>query len=180
MKLDVVDVIADAAGSLVGRVLLFGFAVWLGSALAELCLVLGMMMDRPIGDCWFWCSPLLTFNMWWMLNVPFVLFSLIYFIRSESAGWRAWMVVVGVEALDVMAGWAHVRIWARLPQVCSWFALAFLLVALGCGVWWVQRLFFHRRLREIDAIRAQNAQNARRREEFEASERQQPVENPQD
>lgn len=175
VRIDIEDVIAGVVGSLIGRSLLFCFAVWLGCIVGSAGLFAGMIIQHPTWEpkvVVIWFTPLMTFNMWWLLNIPFGLFAFIYFIRSESAGCLAWGVVAGVESLDVMAGWAHVYFHKWLPLACAWLAWAVLLAMLECGVWVAYLLYCNRNLREVEHVRRQNA---RRRAAAEAMERQHVV-----
>ena len=177
VRIDIEDVIAGVVGSLIGRSLLFCFALWFGCAIGSAGLSAGMMIRHYIWELnifdWIWPSPLMMFNMWWVLNIPFVLFSFMYFIRSENAGCRAWGIVAGVESLDVMAGWAHVLVKERVPLVCSWLVWAVLLATLECGVWVIYRTYCKFLMSEIEGVRTQNAL---RRAAAEAEERKHLIE----
>jgi len=181
VKLDIEDVIAGVIGSLIGRSLLFCFALWLGCIVGSAGVSAGMMIQHHSWELningWIWFSPLMSFNMWWVLNIPFVLFALMYFIRSENAGCRAWGIVAGVESLDVMAGWAHVLVKERGPLVCSWLAWAVLLAMLECGVWVVYLMYCKFLMSEIEGVRTQNALC---RAEAKAEERKHLIEERED
>jgi hypothetical protein len=173
MQLDIEDVIAGAIGSVIGRVLLFCAAVWLGCSIGAAGMIVGEMIHSRTWDVsigfWIWASPLLIFSVWWPLNIPFVFFALIHFIRSESAGCRAWGVIVGVESLAVMAGWTHVFVSGWIPLGCAWLAWAVLLAMLETGVWSIPRMCHKRWACELEAL---HANHERRRVEVVAAERE--------
>lgn len=162
MQLDIEDVLASAIGSVIGRFLMFCAAVWLGCSIGAAGMIAGAMIQCQAWDVsigfWIWASPLLVFNMWWWLNIPFVLFALIHFVRAENAGCRAWGVIVGVESLAVMAGWAHVFVSGWLALACAWLTWAALLAFLETGLWRVHHRHVTRLARDIAALREHNAQ----------------------
>jgi hypothetical protein len=171
MNIDVEDVFAGVFGSILGRSILFVLAVWLGCAIGAAGLIVGMMvLERSImlhQLHYLWASPLLIFSMWGLLNIPFLLFSFIYFIRSENAGYRAWGIIVGVESLLVMAGWAGDFAKEWLPITAAWLTWALILAMVETGVWLIYQAGVNSWARDIGALRAANAQRRALRESEE-------------
>ncbi len=50
MNIDVQDVIAGTLGSIVGRVVLFVFAMWLGCTIGGMSLIVGMIVQEGTWD----------------------------------------------------------------------------------------------------------------------------------
>jgi len=111
MNLDIEDLLAGAIGSLIGRFLLFVAAVWIGCGIGLVAVgtdsfLFGWanIMDIPF---MFLISPLYLFSMWGLLNFPFLLIALFYFMMREEAGHREWAGILAVESFVIMLGHAH-------------------------------------------------------------------------
>jgi hypothetical protein len=146
--------------------------VWLGCTIGAAALMAGVCISEgglQIGRLGFYLfgSPLLLFSVWAFLNIPFLLFAFIYFIRSEGPIYRAWGIVVGVQSLAVMAGWASTLVIGWLPLVASWIIWAVLLGMLETGVWLIYQSRVNAWARDLGMLRAASAQ---RRAEKEAQE----------
>lgn len=172
MNLDIEDIFAGVFGSIIARGILFLLAVWIGctigaaALMAGVCISEGSLQWGSLGFYLF-ASPLLLFSVWAFLNIPFLLFAFIYFIRSEGPIYRAWGIVVGVESLAVMAGWASTFVTGWLPLVASWIIWAVLLGMLETGVWLIYQSRVNAWARDLGMLRAASAQ---RRAEKEAEE----------
>jgi hypothetical protein len=171
MNLDIEDVFAGVFGSILGRALLFLLAVWLGCSIGAAGSIVGaMLLERAFlieGLHLLWASPILIFSVWGLLNIPFLLFAFIYFIRSEDAGFRAWGIIVGVESLMVMAGWASYFAREWLPITAAWLTWALLLTMVETGVWLIYQAGVNAWARDIGTLRAANAQRRAQRESEE-------------
>lgn len=172
MNLDIEDIFAGVFGSIIARGILFLLAVWLGCTIGAAALMAGVFISEgslQVGRLGFYliASPLLLFSVWAFLNIPFLLFSFIYFIRSEGPIYRAWGIVVGVQSLAVMAGWASTFVVGWLPLVASWIIWAVLLGMLETGVWLIYQSRVNAWARDLGMLRAASAQ---RRAEKEAEE----------
>ena len=169
MQLDVEDVFAGVFGSMLGRALCFVLAVWTGCLIGAAGLTVGGIaaagrfppaaLRGYLGH-----APLLLVSMWGVLNVPFLLFSFIYFIRSELLGWRAWGWVIALQSLTVMAGWAKSELHGGLPLAAGWLAWLVLLVMVEAGVWLVFQMARNRWARQLAELRAENARRSAERE----------------
>lgn len=173
VHLDIEDVFAGAVGSVFGKFILFVVAVWLGCSVGAAGMAVGAMVDagtwRHLNGFWIWASPLLLFSIWALLNIPFLLFFLIRFIRDEGDGFLAWGIVIGVESLVVMAGWAHVFVHGWRPLTCAWFAWLILLIMLETGIWLIRQHLLNCWARNLGMLRAENAMRRALKEEQERS-----------
>ena len=172
MNLDIEDIFAGVFGSIIARGILFLLAVWIGCSIGAGALMAGVFISEgsiQLENLGLYLvgSPLLIFSTWGLLNIPFLLFAFIYFIRSEGAIYRAWGIVVGVESLAVMAGWASTFVIGWLPLVASWIIWAVLLGMLETGVWLIYQSRVNAWARDLGMLRASSAQ---RRAESEAEE----------
>lgn len=160
-------------GSLIGRIFLFVIAMWIGSAIGTSGLIAGELINNMTWNRDFITkiisSPLLLFSSWLLLNLPFLGFSLFYFIRNEGDSYLTWGIVIGVQSLMVMAGWAHVSVHGWLPLTCAWSAWAILLTMAGTGIWLVRQFFINQWAQNLGMLRAENAQiRAEREDEAQA------------
>lgn len=173
MELDVEDVVASAVGSVFGRFVLFLVAVWIGCSVGVLGIMAGMIVEAgtwQLGDrIWFWVSPLLLFSTWLVLNVPFLIFQMVRFIRGDGDGFLTWGVVIAVESLMVMLGWAGDFAHDGLAKMAAWAGWLVILTMVGTGIWLVRQMMINKWAQEMGLLRAANAQ---RRAEKEAEERE--------
>jgi len=173
MDLDIEDVVAGAVGSVFGKFILFLVAVWIGCSVGVLGIIAGMMVEDGTwqidGRMWFWLSPLLLFSTWLVLNVPFLIFQIVRFIRGDGDGYVTWGVVIAVESLMVMLGWAGDFTHEWLAKLTAWAVWLVVLTMVGTGIWLVRQMFINKWAQEIGMLRAANAQ---RRAEKEAEERE--------
>ena len=181
MKLDIEDVLAGAIASVFGRCLLFALAIWLGCTVSAVALLAGYMVEveswsTGVHDSWIWASPLLLLNVWALLNIPFLLFFLVRFIRDESDDFLTFGIVVGVESLVVMAGWTHDLIHGWLPLAVAGFIWLALLIMLGTGIWLIRQHLINTWARRLGMLRAENAQKRAQKEEQERTRMQQEEE----
>lgn len=95
------------------------------------------------------------------------MFAFLYFVRSESAGHRAWGIIVGVESLMVMLGWCKYPIQSGWPIASAWFTWALILAMVETGVWLLHQHQVNTWAREMGMLRSEIAQ---RRAENEAKE----------
>lgn len=172
MNIDVEDVIAGALGSIIGRVILFALAVWLGCTLGGMSLIVGTIVQEgtwKLGEVyqWLWASPVLIFSQWGFLNFPFLMFSFIYFIFSEGAAHKAWGIILGVESLMVMLGWCKYPMQSGWPIASAWLTWAIILGMVETGVWLLHQHRVNTWAREMGMLRSEIAQ---RRAEQEAKE----------
>lgn len=173
MDLDIEDVVAGAVGSVIGRFILFLIAVWIGCSVGALGMVAGIIADNgtwPKGDgMWILVSPLLLFSSWAVLNIPFLIFYLVRFIRGEGDDYVTWGVVLGVESLAVMLGWGRDFVHGWLPMSVAVLVWLVVLTMAETGVWLIRQMGINRWAREMAVLRAINAQ---RQAEKEAEERE--------
>lgn len=172
MRLDIEDILVGAIASVTGRFFLVVAAIWVGSLIGAGGLIAGDMVENmrwsPHGALrLFLQSPLLLFSSWALLNIPFLGFMSYRFIRDEGDSYLMWGIVLGVESLMVMAGWAHVSAQGWLPRTCAWFAWAILLTMAGTGIWLVRQHLINNWARELGMLRAENAQRRAQREDEE-------------
>jgi hypothetical protein len=163
MQLDVEDIFAGVFGSILGRWFLFVVAVWIGCWVGVVGLLAGNYFGGAspspgnlIGFLLF--APTLLLSLWGVANVPFLLFSFIYFIRSESIGYKAWGIVIAVESLTVMAGWAKEPFGGSLAHLVPWLAWLVGLVMAETGVWLIAQVARNRWVRQLEELKAENAQ----------------------
>lgn len=168
MQLDIEDILASAVGRVIRQCVLFASAVWIGSMVGGLSLVIGIS-----GNSWqdalthlpeVWASPVLLGTVWMVLNAAVLLGWLGYFVVSENAGFTAWGVLAGVESLFVMAGWT-MDLKDSWSMGVAWFAWLHLLVMMETGVWLVRQSLRNRWARQIAML---NQENARRSAEHAA------------
>jgi len=163
MNIDVEDVLAGALSSIIGRAILFVFAMWLGCTIGGMSLIVGMIVQEgtwQLGGVyqWLWASPMLLFSQWGFLNFPFLIFAFIYFIRSENAGYRAWGIILGVESLMVMLGWCKYPMQPGWPIVSAWLTWALVLAMVETGVWLLYQHQVNIWAREMGMLRSEIAQ----------------------
>jgi hypothetical protein len=180
MKLDIEDVLSGAVVFLLVRLLLFAAALWIGCTLGAVAIVVAVMIDQGtsiVGTVsWIWAGPLLIFSYWVVLNIPFLVFFLIRYMRDEGDGYLTWGIVAGVESLAVMAGWAHVLAHGWKAVAGAWLCWAVLLVMLETGVWFIRQIGINEWARRLAMLRADNAQRRAEREAEAAEQNAVPVE----
>lgn len=157
-------------GSLLGRALLFAAALWIGCSLGLVAIAAGLVVEertwRVGNPMMLFVSPLFLFSYWMFLNVPFLLFAFIHFIRSENAGAYTWATVLAVQSLMVMAGWAHHLSDDWPPIVVSWLAWAVLLAMTGSAVWLLRQWSMNRWACQLAMVQMENAQRISEREKL--------------
>ncbi|MES2921320.1 MAG: hypothetical protein V4819_07230 [Verrucomicrobiota bacterium] len=172
MQLDIEDILANAFGRIVRQCLLFASAVWIGSMVGGLALVIGIgghsWHDALMNLNRVWASPLLLGTAWMVPNIIPLLGGLGYFVVSESAGFKAWGVVAALESFFVMAGWA-MELKDPISIAIAWGAWLVLLVMLETGVWLIWQMLRNRWARQLALL---EMENARRRAELEARQRE--------
>jgi hypothetical protein len=168
MNLDVTDIFASAIGGVFGRAVLFIVAIWLGCCIGGAGIVAGSMADagswRVNTLLWLWAGPLLLFSSWAFLNIPFLLYYLMRFVRSEGDSYLTWGVVIAVESLVVMLGWVKSFVSGWLPMSIAWATWLVLLMMLGTGIWLVRQHLINLWARDLAMLRAVNAQQRAERE----------------
>jgi hypothetical protein len=177
MNLDIEDVLAGALASVVVRAILFGVAVWLGCTVGAAAMLAGHIAEAGswrigVHESWIWASPLLLVNVWALLNIPFLFCFLVRFLRDESDDFLTFGIVVGVESIMVMAGWANHLVHGRLPLAVAGFTWLLLLIMIGTGVWLIRQHLINTWARRLAMIRAANAQKLARKEEQERARKQ--------
>jgi hypothetical protein len=172
VNLDIQDVLANAIGSVIGRFLMFLMAAWLGCVLGFLSLAAGLMAeDGPwnvsIPPLWIWASPLLLLNSWALLNFPILLFLLARFIREDGDDCVTLGIVVAMESLAVMLGWAHELTSGGALAIswCAWLTFAFM---CGSALWLMRCWLMNSQLYRLARLRERIA---RKRIQFEKQER---------
>lgn len=162
MELDVEDVLLSTVGSVLGKFALFLVAVWIGCTLAAAGLVMGMMVDqgtwRISGGWWMWLSPLLLCSSWALLNIPFLIFYLVRFIRADENSYVTWGVVIAVESLAVILGWSRYFVHGVLPFIVAIAAWLLLLSSAEMGIWLVRRKLMKKWALEMELLREANAE----------------------
>src|SRR6478672_793388 len=162
MDLDIEDVVAGAVGSVFGRFILFLVAVWVGCSVGVLGVIAGMMVEEGTwqvgGRTWFWLSPLLLFSSWAVLNVPFLFYQIVRFIRGDGDGYLTWGMVIAVESLVTMLGWAGDFAHEWLAKLVAWVVWLVILTMAGTGIWLVRQMMINRWAQEMGMLRAANAQ----------------------
>ncbi|MGL5018142.1 MAG: hypothetical protein ACRDBP_08425 [Luteolibacter sp.] len=173
MDVDVEDVIAGAVGSVLGRMVLFAVAVWLGCGIGGAGILAGSMAENgtwQVPMWWFlWGGPLLLFSTWAFLNIPFLFYFLMRFVRGDGDSYLRWGIVIGVQALVVMLGWVRDFAEGWVPLIVAWGTCLLLLIMIGTGIWLVRQHLINLWARDMAMLRAENAQ---RRAEREDEERQ--------
>lgn len=168
VQLDVEDVLASAVGSMLGRLVLFGVAVWIGCAVGGAAMTAGRMTEREsleLGEPdWLWECPLLLVSSWLILNVPFLLICLLRFVRNEGDGFLLWGVVVAGESLAAMAGWTGEVLDGWMPRTVAWVVWALILAMAGSGIWLLRQHSINCWARDLAMLRAANAQKRAGRE----------------
>lgn len=171
MDLDVEDIVAGAVGSVLGRMVLFVIAVWIGCSVGGAGIVAGSMAEAgtwqvPTG-LWLLAGPLLLFSSWAFLNIPFLLYFLMRFVRSEGDSYLTWGIVIAMEALVVMLGWVGDFVDGWVPMTISWTACTLLLVMMGTGIWLIRQHLINLWARDMAMLRAANAQRRTDQEDEE-------------
>ncbi|MGL4400329.1 MAG: hypothetical protein ACRCXD_10705 [Luteolibacter sp.] len=168
MDLDVEDVMASALGSVLGRMALFLVAVWLGCCIGAAGIVAGSMAEMGtwrVNILWgLWGGPLLLFSSWAFLNIPFLMFTLLRFVRDEGDSYLTWGIVIGVQALVVMLGWVGDFVDDGVPLIVAWATCLLLLTMIGTGIWLVRQHLLNLWARDMAMLRAENAQRLAERE----------------
>lgn len=171
METDPEDVLMAAVGSVFGKLFLFIVAVWIGCTIGGA----GILAGKAVEHGWYMhdagrllTAPFLLFSSWLVLNIPFVIFYLMRFIRGDGDGYFLWGLVIGVESFAVMLGWSGDFVQGGIARTVCWFSWLVLLVMLETGIWFIRHFMISRWAHEMAMLRAENAQ---RRAEREAEER---------
>jgi hypothetical protein len=177
VQVDIEDILAGALGSVVGRFLLFVAAAWLGCTVGAAALVAGHVVETGMWTIgifgpWIWASPLLLFSSWALLNIPFLLYFLLRFIREEGDDFLTWGIVAGVQSLAVMAGWANDFVHGWLPLAAAWLVWLILLTMLGAGIWLIRQHLINSWARDIGMLRAEIARKRAVTEDEERAQTQ--------
>lgn len=163
MPYDVEDVFAGAFGSVIAKSLIFAAAVWIGCSLGVAGFLAGALAHGQVWrsefSFWLWASPIYLVSYWGIPNLAFLLVSLTYFILSERSSYLAWGVVLGVESLVVMAGWAHVFGKNPFGITIAWLVWIALLIMIETGVWLVRSIIVSSWARRLGTLRAENARH---------------------
>lgn len=181
MQLDFEDVLAGTLGRLVLFSLFLLSAIWIGSAIGGMALVIGRWDFSSGGSLIdfgvLWLSPVLLINLWIVPNVAFLAAMVVYLMISENIGYVAWGAIVGIESLFVMLGWAHHSSPAYHITV-TWGAWLILLAMVEIGVWLVRQMRMNRWAREMAELSAENAMiRAEREARIRGIHREPSVEN---
>ncbi len=171
MDLDVEDIIAGAVGSVLGRMVLFLVAVWLGSCVGGAGIAAGTMAEMGTllvpTLLWMWAGPLLLFSSWAFINIPFLMYFLMRFVRGDGDSYLTWGIVIGVQALVVMLGWVRDFVEGWVPMIVAWTTWSVLLTMIGTGIWLVRQHLINLWARDMGILRAENAQLRAEREDEE-------------
>jgi hypothetical protein len=164
----------------IGRSFLFAAAVWFGCMIGAVGLLGGKIVDTQGGfrgdviEMILGC-PLLLLSSWALLNIPFLIIILIVFIRNEYDSYLVWGIVVSVESLMVMAGYARDFLPAVFPLVCAWGIWAVVLTMAGTGIWFTRQWFINRWARDLGMLRQEIAmERAAREASMQQPEEQSP------
>ena len=171
MDLDVEDIITGAVGSVLGRFVLFLVAVWLGCSVGGAGIAAGDMAESGTWQVptlfWLGAGPLLLFSSWAFLNIPFLMYFLMRFVRGDGDSYLTWGIVIGVQALVVMLGWVGDFVEKWVPMIIAWTTWLVLLVMIGTGIWLVRQHLINLWARDIGLLRAENAMRRAEQEEKE-------------
>jgi hypothetical protein len=175
MNIDAGDIFISTIREVFGRMILLVLAVWFGCCLGGCGILAGQMMrsggvTRDLAS-FLWLSPFLLFNVWAVLNVPFLLFYAMKFVRAEGDVYLNWGVIVAVESLVVMLGWGQFSIYPWLPLLVAWGTWLWLVGMMGVGVWFIRQYWIQRWVRDMALLRAANAQQRMEREQAEQQRR---------
>lgn len=181
MQLDFEDILAGTFGRLVLFSLFLLSAIWIGSTIGGLALVVGRWdfsfdaLSASLDVLWW--SPVLLINLWIVPNVAFLAAMMVYLLVSENTGYVAWGAIVGIESLFVMLGWAHHSSPAYHITV-TWGAWLILLAMVETGIWLVRQMKMNRWAREMAELSAENAMiRAEREARIRGIHREPSVEN---
>jgi hypothetical protein len=171
MDLDVEDIITGAVGSVLGRLVLFVVAVWLGCCVGGAGIAAGSLVEGGTSPMqtllWLWAGPLLLFSSWAFLNIPVTFYFLMRFIRGDGDSYLTWGIVIGMQALVVMLGWVRDFVDGWVPLTVAWTTCVMLLVMIGTGIWLVRQHLINLWARDMAMLRAENAQRRAEREDEE-------------
>jgi hypothetical protein len=161
VNFDIQDVLADGLGSVFVRFLLFIVAAWLGCTLGAAAILAGQFEQTRVcgigfSGFWIWASPLLLLSSWALLNVPFLLFFLARFIREDGDDFLTIGLVIGVQSLAVMAGWAHDFVQGWAPRAIAWSAWLIIVAMLGTGLWFARQAVTRAQLRNMARLHEEN------------------------
>jgi len=178
MRLDFEDLLAGTIGGITTTTLFFATAVWVGSWIGGLALMIGEVtfLDFPLapGLEVLIYAPVLLLNLWLIPNVAFLAIMLIYVLFRDGAGHVAWGVTVGVESLFLMLGWC-LRFHEPKELLIAWSCWLILLGMAEAGIW------LHRQMRHNRWVRAMaelSAENAMLRAQRAAMAVEEPVKEP--
>lgn len=174
MSYDPMDVFGGAIGSLLRQMFLFAAAVWVGCAIGAVALVAGSVAGGAVPEMamlkFIVSSPVLLLSLWGLVNVLLVPLGLGFFIRSESAGYGAWMVVAGAESLLVVLGWEGDVAVNWMSRAAVWFAWLMTLAMAAAGVLFLRQYQMVRLARHLAAIEAENRERREARMRGERGE----------
>ncbi len=174
MSYDPVDIWGGAFGSLLKQSFLYASAVWIGCSIGGGAIMVEKLSAGVVPKFEMlnlvWASPVLLVSLWGIPNLLVLLIGVIYFIRSESASYVAWIVLAAIESLVVMLGWAGKISTEWIPRTAAWGSWLILLTMAATGVFFLRQFHINRWALQMARI---EAENARRRAEMEA--RQSPA-----
>ena len=157
VEFDTGDVLTSVLCSIAAKIVIFASAVWIGCALGAVAIMLPCGLVAKSWDfemiAFIVASPMEIIGPSALLNVPFLMFAMMYFVFGENAGYRAWGTVVGVESLVVMSAVGdHLHSWPSLGG--AWMLWVVLLVMFETGLWFTYQTGVNQWAREIGVLRA--------------------------
>jgi len=154
----------DILGSVLGRiVLLFGYlatAVWVGSAIGAVARMVGDI-DVAAGIYFpdfldLWRAPYLLVNIWLVPNFAILAVAITYLMVTGNLGYAAWGIIVGIEALFAMTGYAS-DFYFSGNMLAAWISCLLLLAMLETGLWLIHKMQVNRWAQDLAMLRAENA-----------------------
>lgn len=115
-------------------------------------------------------SPLYLINLWIVPNVGALAVAVVVLFVSESYGFGAWGIILGVESMFFMlgSGYSH----SGPSQWIAWVSWGILLAMVETGIWLVRQMRINRWARAMAELSAENAVRRAERDAEKAAEEQ--------
>lgn len=161
MKIDFGDVFASGIGFVFKQIFLLLLAIWAGCIAGAISLLAAeaaasgkFNMDslRIII-----ASPMLLLSIWVIPNILLLGIAAYLFVHTEAPPYVSWGVVVGLEAVLVLAGNLGRVADGWLSLSVAWVSYVVLLGMVGTGLWFLRQWHINRWANELTMLKAENA-----------------------
>ena len=161
MKIDFADVFASGIGFIFKQIFLLLVAIWAGCTAGAISLIAtevvasGKLNIDSLAAVV--TSPVLLLSIWIIPNILLLGVAAFLFFHTEAPLYVNWGVVVGLEAVLVIAGNLGRVADGWLSLSVAWIACVILLGMVGTGLWFLRQWHINRWANELTMLKAENA-----------------------